>query len=115
MYILNINSNKSYSIRFIWAYIQLFIFLLKGKFDIIHITKPLDYFEYILYAFRKKIVFSIHDPIDHSSSINKRYLFNKWLSVKLLNNYIVYNKNQVDDFFKYFNIPKNKKKYWYQI
>lgn len=110
MYVLNINSNKSYSIRCFWAYIQLFIFLLKGKFDIIHITKPFDYFAYILYTFRKKIVFSIHDPIDHSSSINKRYLFNKWLSVKILTNYIVYNKSQVDDFFNYFNISKNKKK-----
>lgn len=110
MYVLNINSNKSYSMRFVWAYIQLFMFLLKGKFDIIHITKPFDYFAYILYAFRNKIVFSIHDPIEHSSSTNRRYLFNKRLSVKLLNNYIVYNKSQVDAFFKYFNISKNKKK-----
>lgn len=109
-FILNVNSSKSYSLTFIVAYLKLFWFLLKGNFDIIHITKPFDYFAYILYVFRHKIVYSIHDPIDHSSSTNKRYLFNKKLSVKLLKNFIFYNGKQVEDFLNYFKIKKQDKK-----
>ena len=109
-FILNVNSSKSYSLTFMVAYLKLFWFLLKGNFDIIHITKPFDYFAYILYTFRHKIVYSIHDPIDHSSTTNKRYLFNKKLSVKLINNFIFFNGKQIEDFFKFFKIKNLDKK-----
>ncbi len=101
-YVINRNINRHYSFRSFIVTIKLLLFLVRGKYDVIHLTEFPNYYEWLLYIFRKKIVLTVHDPIPHSCSIanRKSILFNRYLAFKILKNFIILNKSQKESFIE---------------
>lgn len=81
--------------------LQLYRELKKQHFDIIHITEPYRYFEFLLYKFRKRTILTVHDPFIHSSQ-KKWYAkrFYRFLSFKLIKKFILFNRSQKYDFMR---------------
>lgn len=74
--------------------------------DIIHLTEIPNWNYFPLYAQRKKIVLSVHDPFVHSCVKSKWYEFRRKCAFSLLENFIIFNKNQRADFIKHYHLEK---------
>ena len=83
--------------------------LLKGKYDVIHITFPLDKTECLLYFLRKKMVLTLHDPIPHSSDLKSRSLKRcRNLAFKNIPKILLLNKTMLTKFCEVTKYPKNQ-------
>lgn len=88
---------------------QLFRFIKKNKFDVIHsIGEPYKYRSWI-YLFRNKMIISRHDPVFHSGTILTR-AFKASLNraFKYCNRFMIYNESQRKDFVKQFGLKDKK-------
>lgn len=91
-------SGRGWFFKAFYSNYKLYRELKKRKFDVIHITWPLNLFELILYLLRKRIVLTVHDPFSHSSNTNFSTEARRFLAFRSLNNYIILNKNQKEEF-----------------
>lgn len=106
MYVLNCCSKSGFSLRHLWVNILFFKFLLKNKFDIIHLTMFPCYFEFLLYFLRRKIILTVHDPLPHSSDISLvNHLYRK-LAFSLIHNLLILNKAQKEEFIRQYHLEK---------
>ena len=106
MYVLNCCSKSGFSLRHLWVNILFFKFLLRNKFDIIHLTMFPCYFEFLLYFLRRKIILTVHDPIPHSSDVSLiNYLYRK-LAFSLIHNILILNKAQKKEFIRKYHLEK---------
>lgn len=76
------------------------------KFDVIHISWPLNFYELMLYSLRSKMVVTFHDPIQHSNNSTMMANIRRWLALHFLNNFIILNKNQKNDFIKNYGLQR---------
>ena len=76
-----------------------------NKFDLIHITWPLEYPFYSLYTLKIPIVLTVHDPIPHSSNETFRENFKRYVIFKRANKFILLNVTQVKNRY---HIQNNK-------
>lgn len=83
---------------------ELYRFLKKENFDVIHITWPLALHMLPLYLLRKKMVLTVHDPLPHSNNVTTYHETLRKISFKLIKNYIILNKNQKEDFISYYHL-----------
>lgn len=61
----------------------------------------------LTYVFRNKLILTIHDPIPHElNRLTKRYRIIRICTNWFINNYILLNKSQTDDFKRYYRINK---------
>lgn len=73
----------------------------KSEYDLVHITRFPQWFEFPFFKLRNKIVLSVHDPIPHSGqSIIKKKIHDgvRWITCRLLSNFIIFNEAQREDF-----------------
>lgn len=107
VFVVYYNSDKGYSFKRLFTNFK----LLKRvtSFDVLHFTWPIGYTFFPFYFFRKKIVLTVHDPLPHSGTTSKIYLFERFLSMKLLSNFILLNRTQKKDFVDYYKISKKQK------
>jgi glycosyltransferase involved in cell wall biosynthesis len=103
-FVINSPAKKMWNIKNILLHLKLAWQL--RKFDIIHITEFPKYYEWFLYFLRKKIVLTVHDPIPHSTvACNTTQIkINRKIAFKVLNNFIILNKNQKDEFIRTYNL-----------
>jgi glycosyltransferase involved in cell wall biosynthesis len=92
-------------------WICLYIHILFYRTDIFHITWQLRNFEKILFylPFVSKKIMTVHDPLQHSGL--KKTVQNETDRIKCFKwatNFILLNNQQVDDFSRKYNIPKEK-------
>ena len=78
------------------------------KFDLIHITWPLDYPFFFIYTIKLPIIITVHDPIPHSSNETLRENFKRYVIFKRADKFILLNETQVTAFKKRYNIKNNK-------
>ena len=106
MFIMNMPAPHDYSpgnLKVIWQTIKK---IRRGKYDLVHVTLPLRYGFYPLYVFRNKMVMTMHDPIPHSGDFTRRNLWDRWVAFKVVKDYILLNKNQIEEFSKLYGIDK---------
>jgi glycosyltransferase involved in cell wall biosynthesis len=87
---------------------RLYRFLVKEKFDLIHITWPLALHMAPLYLLRKKMILTVHDPLPHSSNETTYHESLRKIAFRLLNNFIVLNKNQKEQFKSYYHLENKR-------
>ena len=95
-------SNSRWSI--LWSELKLLKFLISEKFDVVHLTWPLNWFSFPLYILRKKMVLTVHDPLPHSSNIKANSQFYRQVALKNINNFVILNKNQKNEFISTYNL-----------
>ena len=103
-FVINSSKDRVLSFERIKASLSLFVKLLKGKYDIIHCTWFPDYSLFWLYLFRRRLVFTIHDPLPHSSLKSKSQLFFRRITMRLGKHFILLNEVQKDVFMNYYKI-----------
>lgn len=105
-FIVNCNAKHSYGIGSVKPFLQLFSYLRNNHFDVIHITGHLFFHNFFLYYFRKKMIYTVHDPINHSGYKNKMTYITKKACIKLIPNLIVLNNAQVDEFIDCYSLSR---------
>lgn len=81
-------------------------FLQHGEFDIIHVTWPPRYGSFLLYALRKKMVMTMHDPLPHSNDDTWLNRFHRITCFKLVDNFILLNESQKESFIKTYGMER---------
>lgn len=103
-YVLNRTKDGFLKLTSFLVLIKLFIFIIKGKFDVIHFTYPFWGMQMLLYVFRKKMVMTIHDPFLHSGEYSKKREFCRRVAFKLVDNFILLNSKQKEEFISSYNM-----------
>ena len=104
MFVVNMPGNKDMSPCNLWAIFLLFLFLLRNKIDIIHLTWPLRYGEFLLYILRKRMILTVHDPFPHSSENNWKNRFHRFVAFRLIHQFILLNQSQYKDFISHYRL-----------
>lgn len=103
-YVVN-TPGKFWVLKAIWTNVLFLLFLIKNKYNIIHVTWPLNVHELILFILRKKMILTVHDPFPHSSGGRFVELTRRWVSFNLIKKFIILNETQKKAFSKHYNIP----------
>lgn len=85
---------------------KLFMFLVRGKFHLIHLTWPLRYGKFLLYWLRRKMVITMHDPLPHSSEDTRISRLHRRMCFLMVNNYILLNTVQKDEFISTYRLHR---------
>ncbi len=79
-------------------------YLKSEGFEIIHYTTAPGFSNPFAYFNHRRIVLTVHDPIPHSSAINKGTERQRKLAFRLLKNFILLNQAQEQEFIKHYKI-----------
>lgn len=104
MYVINCCAKSGLSLRHAYVNLLFYNFILKQKFDIIHITMYPCYFEFPIYLFRRKVVLTVHDPFPHSSDISIFNHIYRKIAFGLFSNFVILNKAQKKEFVEYYQL-----------
>lgn len=107
-YVLNHKKDKSFSWSAFKTTFLLIKHILKGKYDVIHITHPLWASQMLLYIFRKKLLLTIHDPFPHTGETTKQKNFAKKWALKLTPHFILLNERQKEEFINVYNLKSEQ-------
>lgn len=109
VFVLYLQKDGGISFSNILSVFSLLMFLIRGKFDIIHLTWPLGYYFFPLYTLRRRMVMTVHDPLPHSSYENDRVKqFNRRVAFRVLRNFVLLNKSQKEDFINFYHLHNKK-------
>jgi glycosyltransferase involved in cell wall biosynthesis len=75
--------------------------------DVIQITMQPSLMMRLLYLVKKKLVFTVHDPFQHSGRNSKRIEKERLFAFRKISRLILLNKKQVEDFICTYKIPRN--------
>lgn len=107
VYIVNHLSGKDSAFSNLKLAFEVYRFVRRHRFDIIHTDTIYSMYDCILYAFRKKTILTVHDPFPHTgeSSLRKR-LFRR-LAMNSVSRFVLLNERQKDAFAEVYKInPK---------
>jgi len=97
-YVLNMPGRHDWSPSNLLAVLSLLWFLLRHRYDVVHITWPLRYGLFPLYLLRKRMVLTVHDPLPHSSEDTLLNRLHRWMAMKLVPRFILLNHYQRQEF-----------------
>ena len=103
-YVLNMPGHHGFSPANLLAVYRMVRFLRKGNFDLIHITWPPRYGEFLIYVLWRKLILSVHDPLPHSSEDGKLNRFHRKICFSILRNFVLLNKAQETQFIDTYNL-----------
>ena len=98
-YLLN-RPGKVFGLRNVCLRIKFWKMVNKIKPDIIHCTDFVDSSDLFLYLYKRRLVQVVHDPFLHSGEESFRRRINRNVAFKLVEKYVLLNKNQGFDFVK---------------
>ena len=106
VYVQNMPSCHEWHLQSLLSVWKLFCFLRKGKFDVVHLTWPPRYSTFPLYAFRRKMVLTMHDPLPHSSDRNRLNEFHRTMAFRLISHFIVLSKMLREEFVATYHLEQ---------
>ncbi len=98
IYVCNMPKARDLAPSSLRAQWQLCRFIRKEQFDVVHVTMPLRYGSFMLYAFRKKMVLTMHDPLPHSSDQRRITRFHRRVAFSLLRHFIILSDSLREEF-----------------
>lgn len=105
-YVLN-TCGKLWLLKSFWTHALLLWFLMRQKFDIIHLVWPPNIYEFVLYALRTKMLLTVHDPIPHSGLNTFIVRLRRKIAFRLIPQLLILNNAQRKEFIDYYGIsPK---------
>lgn len=108
LFIVNQRCKQKFHPLNILLYIRLAFHFWKQRADVVHfVVPPTLSMKTIYLLLRKKMVLTLHDPFTHSSRCNKRTEKDRLDAFKYIPKLMLLNKNQVNDFIDFYNVPKS--------
>lgn len=102
-YVVN-TCGRLWQLKAFWTNFLLLLFLIKNKFDVIHLTWPANVYEFIIYLLRRKMILTVHDPFPHSGLDTKIVRLRRNVAFRLIRNFIILNKAQYDEFISFYKL-----------
>lgn len=102
-YVVN-TYGKLWQLKAFWTNFLLLLFLLKNKFDVIHLTWPANIYEFIIYLLRKKMILTVHDPFPHTGLDTRIVRLRRKMAFRFIRYFIILNKAQRQQFLDYYKL-----------
>lgn len=97
-----------WQLKAFWTNLLLVLFLLRNRFDVLHLVWPLNIYEFVLYVLRRKMMLTLHDPFPHTGNdtfiVRLRRKFAFWFIPKL----IILNETQRQDFLRTYHLSADR-------
>lgn len=95
---------RLWQLKAFYTNLLLLIFLIKNKFSVIHLTWPLNIYEFILYLLRRKMILTVHDPFPHSELDTFIVRLRRKVAFALVKRFIILNKTQRKRFIDFYHL-----------
>lgn len=101
-------SGRLWQLKAFYTNFLLLCFLLKNKYNVIHVTWPLNVYEFFLYVLKRKMILTVHDPFPHTGLDTFIVRMRRMFAFKLTPKFIILNRNQRQQFLDYYHLDETK-------
>lgn len=105
-YVVN-TCGKFWQLKAFWTNFLLLLFLIRNKFDVIHLTWPANVYEFIIYMLKRKIILTVHDPFPHTGLDTRIVRLRRKVAFRCVPHFIILNKAQREKFLSFYHIPSS--------
>ena len=105
-YVVN-TCGKFWQLKAFWTNFQLLLFLIRNKFDVIHLTWPANVYEFIIYMLKRKIILTVHDPFPHTGLDTRIVRLRRKVAFRCVPHFIILNKAQREKFLSFYHLPSS--------
>ena len=105
-YVVN-TCGKFWQLKAFWTNFLLLLFLIRNKFDVIHITWPANVYEFIIYMLKRKIILTVHDPFPHTGLDTRIVRLRRKVAFRCVPHFIILNKAQREKFLSFYHLPSS--------
>ena len=106
-YVVN-TCGRLWQMKSFWTYFLLLIFLIRHKFDVIHLAWPPNVYEFVIYLLRRKMVLTVHDPFPHTGHDSFIVRLRRKVAFGMIPRFIILNKAQRKDFLAYYHLTDDR-------
>lgn len=105
-YVVN-TTGRLWQWKSFWTHFLLLLFLIRGRFDVLHLAWPPNVYEFILYVLRRKMLLTVHDPFPHTGNDSLIVRIRRKVAFRLVPHLIILNEAQRQDFLEFYHLsPK---------
>lgn len=105
-YVVN-TSGRLWQLKAFWTNLLLLLFLIRNKFDIIHLTWPANVYEFIIYILRRRMVLTVHDPFPHTGLDTAIVRLRRKVAFRMIPKFIILNEAQRQQFLDFYHLPSS--------
>lgn len=105
-YVVN-TCGKFWQLKAFWTNFLLLLFLIRNKFDAIHLTWPANVYEFIIYMLKRKIILTVHDPFPHTGLDTRIVRLRRKVAFRCVPHFIILNKAQREKFLSFYHLPSS--------
>lgn len=105
-YVVN-TCGKFWQLKAFWTNLLLLLFLIRNKFDVIHLTWPANVYEFIIYMLKRKIILTVHDPFPHTGLDTRIVRLRRKVAFRCVPHFIILNKAQREKFLSFYHLPSS--------
>lgn len=106
-YVAN-SCGRLWQLKAIWVNFLLLLFLIRQRFDVIHLAWPLNVYEFCLYFLKRKMLLTVHDPFPHSGLDTLIVRIRRKVAFALVPRFVILNQAQRQDFLDYYGLPAER-------
>lgn len=106
-YVVN-TCGRLWPIKAIWTHFLLLVFLIRNRFDAIHLAWPPNLYEFWVYLLRRRLVLTVHDPFPHSGLDSRIVRLRRAVAFALVPRFVLLNRAQSDAFAAYYHISPQR-------
>ena len=106
LYVVN-TCAKFWQLKAFWTNFLLLLFLIKNKFDVIHLTWPANVYEFIIYMLKRKMILTVHDPFPHTGLDTRIVRLRRKVAFRCVPHFIILNKAQREKFLSFYHLPSS--------
>lgn len=105
-YVVN-TCGKFWQLKAFWTNFLLLLFLIRNKFDVIHLTWPANVYEFIIYMLKRKMILTVHDPFPHTGLDTRIVRLRRKVAFRCVPHFIILNKAQREKFLSFYHLPSS--------
>ena len=105
-YVVN-TCGKFWQLKAFWTNFLLLLFLIRNKFDVIHLTWPANVYEFIIYMLKRKIILTVQDPFPHTGLDTRIVRLRRKVAFRCVPHFIILNKAQREKFLSFYHLPSS--------
>lgn len=106
-YVVN-TTGRLWVLKSFWTHLLLLVFLIRRKFNVIHLAWPPNVYEFMLYFLRRHMVLTVHDPFIHTGRDSIVVRLRRKMAFRLIPYFIILNKAQRQEFLDFYHLSSNR-------
>lgn len=109
VFVINYTAVNNHQLKKVIESYKVYKELKRKRYDVIHLTWPVNYLDFFMYRLKNKIVLTVHDPFPHSSQVKGIREFERKRAFRKCDNFIILNSVQKDRFIHTYDLNKSTK------